>query len=120
MAANVVARTADMIPLLQHLAAIELLTAAQAIDLRPVAVDALGRGTRAAYEAVRANVPMLDEDRPLGPDIERVAAALDTIHAENIKADIELVRPDQINQAFERVVKSDVRYRFVIDMTRPK
>ena len=30
--------------------------------------------------------------------------------------DIELVRADQINQAYERVVKKDVRYRFVIDM----
>jgi len=79
MAANVVARTADMIPLLHDLAAIELLTASQAIDLRPVAVDVLGRGTRAAYEAVRANVAMLDEDRPLGPDIEKVAAAIDAL-----------------------------------------
>ena len=79
MAANVVARTADMVPLLHELAAIELLTAAQAIDLRPVSVDILGRGTRAAYEAVRANVAMLDEDRPLGPDIEKVAAAIDAL-----------------------------------------
>lgn len=33
-----------------------------------------------------------------------------------IKADIELIRPDQINRAFDRVVNKDVRYRFVIDM----
>jgi len=79
MAANVVARTADMIPLLRELIAIELLTAAQAIDLRPVAADALGRGTRNAYDAVRAQVPMLDEDRPLGPDVEKVAAAIDAL-----------------------------------------
>jgi len=40
--------------------------------------------------------------------------------ARDIKADIELARPDQINEPFERVVKKDVRYRFVIDMTQPK
>ena len=31
-------------------------------------------------------------------------------------ADLALIRPDQINQAYERVVNKDVRYRFVIDM----
>lgn len=33
-----------------------------------------------------------------------------------IVADIELIRPDQINEAFDRVVSGDVKYRFVIDM----
>jgi uncharacterized zinc-type alcohol dehydrogenase-like protein len=28
-----------------------------------------------------------------------------------------MIRVDQINEAFERVGKSDVRYRFVIDMS---
>ena len=28
----------------------------------------------------------------------------------------EMIRMDQINEAFERMEKSDVRYRFVIDM----
>jgi alcohol dehydrogenase (NADP+) len=31
-----------------------------------------------------------------------------------------MIRPDQINQAFERVVNKDVRYRFVVDMTQLK
>jgi alcohol dehydrogenase (NADP+) len=31
-------------------------------------------------------------------------------------ADVELIRPDEINRAYERVVNKDVRYRFVIDM----
>ena len=30
--------------------------------------------------------------------------------------DIELIRMDQINEAYERMLKSDVRYRFVIDL----
>jgi histidine ammonia-lyase len=79
MAANVVAKTSSAIPLLRGLAAIELLTAAQAIDLRPVPIDELGAGTRDAYEFVRALVPMLDEDRPLGPDVETIAGSLDAL-----------------------------------------
>ncbi|XP_027178853.1 probable mannitol dehydrogenase [Coffea eugenioides] len=34
----------------------------------------------------------------------------------NIAADIELIRMDQINSAMERLAKSDVRYRFVVDV----
>lgn len=34
----------------------------------------------------------------------------------NIVSDIELIRMDQINDAYERLLKSDVKYRFVIDM----
>jgi uncharacterized zinc-type alcohol dehydrogenase-like protein len=35
----------------------------------------------------------------------------------NITSDIELIRMDEINTAYERILKSDVKYRFVIDMT---
>ena len=73
MAAYVVAKTAATAPSLRLLAAIELLSAAQAIDLRGTPAAALGRGAAAAYAAVRARVPMLDEDRPLGPEIEAIA-----------------------------------------------
>src|SRR3954470_24139821 len=52
--------------------------------------------------------------------IAETQEVIDYCAARNIKADIELVRPDQINEAFERVVKKNVRYRFVIDMTRQK
>ncbi|HEY3757396.1 MAG TPA: NAD(P)-dependent alcohol dehydrogenase [Opitutaceae bacterium] len=34
----------------------------------------------------------------------------------NIVCDIEVVRMDQINEAYERMLNSDVKYRFVIDM----
>ena len=57
---------------LRYLAAIELLTAAQAIDLRGLDPDTLGRGAKAAYDAVRKAVPTLDVDRPIGPDIEAI------------------------------------------------
>ena len=76
MAAYVVAKTAAMLPALRYLAAIELLTAAQAIDLRPVDPSALGCGAAVAYAAVRRQVAVLDGDRPLGPDVETVAALL--------------------------------------------
>ena len=45
---------------------------------------------------------------------------IDYCAARNIKADIELIRPDQINQAYDRVVNKDVRYRFVIDFASSK
>lgn len=38
----------------------------------------------------------------------------------NIVADIELIGADQINEAYERLLKGDVRYRFVIDMASLK
>lgn len=41
---------------------------------------------------------------------------LDFCAANNIVADIEMIAMDQINEAFERVVKADVKYRFVIDL----
>ena len=78
MAPYVIAKTAAMAPLLRHLAAIELLSAAQAADLRGLPPADLGRGTRAAYHAVRARVRKLDEDRPLGPDVEAIDALLAT------------------------------------------
>lgn len=41
---------------------------------------------------------------------------LDYCATHNIVSDIELIRMDQINEAYERMLKGDVRYRFVIDM----
>ncbi|KAL2521444.1 putative cinnamyl alcohol dehydrogenase 9 [Forsythia ovata] len=41
---------------------------------------------------------------------------LDFCGKHNIIADIEMIRIDYINTAFERLAKSDVRYRFVIDV----
>jgi uncharacterized zinc-type alcohol dehydrogenase-like protein len=40
---------------------------------------------------------------------------LDSCSKHNIVCDIELIPIDKVNEAYERVVKSDVRYRFVID-----
>jgi len=42
---------------------------------------------------------------------------LDFCAEHNIVSDIELIRMDEINEAYERMLKGDVRYRFVIDMS---
>ncbi|MDB5798840.1 MAG: alcohol dehydrogenase, zinc-containing [Paucimonas sp.] len=41
---------------------------------------------------------------------------LDFCAQHGIVSDIEMIRMDYINQAYERMLKSDVKYRFVIDM----
>jgi alcohol dehydrogenase (NADP+) len=38
----------------------------------------------------------------------------------NITAEIELINVGQINEAFDRLQKGDVHYRFVIDMASLK
>jgi uncharacterized zinc-type alcohol dehydrogenase-like protein len=48
--------------------------------------------------------------------IAETQEVIDYCAARKIKADIELIRPSDINRAYERVVNKDVRYRFVIDM----
>lgn len=45
---------------------------------------------------------------------------LDFCAEHGIAADIEMIRMQQINEAFERLAKSDVKYRFVIDMSSLK
>ncbi|MFG0274184.1 MAG: NAD(P)-dependent alcohol dehydrogenase [Phycisphaerales bacterium] len=45
---------------------------------------------------------------------------LDFCGKHDIACDIELIRMDQINEAYERMLKSDVKYRFVIDMASIK
>jgi uncharacterized zinc-type alcohol dehydrogenase-like protein len=38
----------------------------------------------------------------------------------NITSDVEVIPIQQVNQAYDRMVKSDVRYRFVIDLASLK
>jgi hypothetical protein len=37
-----------------------------------------------------------------------------------IACDFDVVPIQKVNEAYERVLKSDVRYRFVIDMAKPR
>ncbi|OBH48490.1 NAD(P)-dependent alcohol dehydrogenase [Mycobacterium mantenii] len=43
---------------------------------------------------------------------------LDFCAEHNVTPEIELIDPDYINEAYERVLASDVRYRFVIDISK--
>jgi uncharacterized zinc-type alcohol dehydrogenase-like protein len=45
---------------------------------------------------------------------------IDFCAAHNIVSDVEVIRIQDVNQAYERLVKNDVRYRFVIDMASLK
>jgi uncharacterized zinc-type alcohol dehydrogenase-like protein len=45
---------------------------------------------------------------------------LDFCGKHGITADIEMIKMQQINEAYERLLKSDVKYRFVIDMASLK
>src|SRR6202163_2949649 len=48
--------------------------------------------------------------------IRETQEMLDFCAERGITADIERIRIQQINEAYDRVLKSDVKYRFVIDM----
>lgn len=52
--------------------------------------------------------------------IRETQEMLDFCAEHNITADIEMIRIQQINEAYERLLKSDVKYRFVIDMATLK
>ena len=48
--------------------------------------------------------------------IKETQEMLDFCAEHGIVSDIEMIRMDEINTAYERMLKSDVKYRFVIDM----
>jgi alcohol dehydrogenase (NADP+) len=50
--------------------------------------------------------------------IKETQEMLDFCGKHNITPEIELIAPEQVNMAYERVLKSDVRYRFVMDMAK--
>lgn len=68
--------------------------------------------------------PLLVQRRSLSGSliggIKETQEMLDFCGAHNIVSDIELIAMDGVNEAYDRVVKSDVRYRFVIDMATLK
>jgi uncharacterized zinc-type alcohol dehydrogenase-like protein len=50
--------------------------------------------------------------------IKETQEMLDFCAKHNITPEIEVISPAQVNEAYERVLKSDVRYRFVMDMSK--
>ena len=47
--------------------------------------------------------------------VSELQEMIDFCGQENITSDVEVIKPDYINQAYQRTVASDVKYRFVID-----
>ncbi len=52
--------------------------------------------------------------------IAETQAMLDFCGAHGVTSDIEVIRIQDINEAYERMLKADVKYRFVIDMASLK
>ena len=69
MGANAARHTWEVLRNVRDIVAIELLAAAQAVDLRPDGPSRLGSRTREAYEKIRKNVAYLEHDRELSADI---------------------------------------------------
>ena len=86
----------------QTVLAIEMMSAAQAFEFYPGKHP--GRGTKIAYDVIRAKVPMLKNDRVLYPDIEEIRqlivtnAILDAVEQEigplHLSRNMELPRPN--------------------------
>jgi histidine ammonia-lyase len=74
MALTIVEKTGQIVERLRLLAAIELMIAAQACDLRADSV--LGNVTRVIHDRVRSVVAPLREDRPTSPDILAIEALI--------------------------------------------
>ncbi|MFI4995303.1 MAG: aromatic amino acid lyase [Hyphomicrobiales bacterium] len=74
MAPRCVAKTAEALGHMSRLVALELMVAAQALDLR--GAPHVAPCVTAVHAKVRAVIPRLDEDRPTGPDIEALAKEL--------------------------------------------
>lgn len=52
--------------------------------------------------------------------LQETQEMLDYCAANNIVSDVEIIPMQQINEAYQRMLKSDVKYRFVIDMASLK
>ena len=90
--------------------------------VQPAAAAAAAADTHAAVAAAGcfAAFSLLFQRRNLAGSliggIKETQEMLDFCGEHNITSDIELINIDQINEAYERLLKSDVKYRFVIDM----
>jgi uncharacterized zinc-type alcohol dehydrogenase-like protein len=68
----------------------------------PVPVFPLAAGRRSLSGSMIGGIPETQE-------------MLDFCAEHDVRPEIEVVQPDYINEAYQRVLASDVRYRFVID-----
>lgn len=81
-------------------------------------------GYLGGLEPILNTVPMIMGRRSVAASliggIAETQEMLDFCGAHDIVSDIELIRMQDINTAYERMLKSDVKYRFVIDMASLK
>ncbi len=76
MGANASRHCLEILGNVRRIIAIELLTAAQAVELRPDGPARLGRGTAIAFRFVRERARFLPHDRETSTDIEALAALI--------------------------------------------
>jgi histidine ammonia-lyase len=81
MGANAARHCLEILDNTRMVLAIELMTAAQAVDLRPEGPARLGTGTSQIYAGLRKHVTFLEHDRPTTHDMENLAGliAMDTL-----------------------------------------
>jgi histidine ammonia-lyase len=76
MGATAVRHAGQILEHVETIVAIELLLAAQGVDLRgqamEIGVDGLGEGTSVAYQLIRERAPFIDCDVVLSPLIQQV------------------------------------------------
>ena len=75
MSANAARHACEIIRNSEKVVAIEMLSAAQALDLRPRGLRR-GRGTEAVHRLIRDRVAMMDRDRSLFREVEETAVLL--------------------------------------------
>ena len=92
MGANAALHAMEIAQNLHYIIAVELLTAAQGIDLRQDGPKKLAPATLAAYQEIREKIKFLDKDRQLSPEIEDL---------------VSLIRSGEILKAVQKVVGGD-------------
>lgn len=93
MGANAARHALEILTNVRYVLAIELLNAAQAVDLRPEGPARLGRGTRPVYERVRQRVTFLEHDRETTPDIDALAALIQSDELLDAVSHLDLAQP---------------------------
>lgn len=76
MGANGARHMWEILENVTHVLAIELLCASQALEFREDAKAKLGKGTRAAFDCIRNQVPFFEKDTELSPAIAHLAGMI--------------------------------------------
>ena len=91
----------------------------KASEIPPEELEAVQRAWLSLLQAAKAaGFKVVTNTTPVGPYRgAETQEMLDYCAVKNITAEVEVIAPDYINKAFERTLKGDVHYRFVIDMS---